>query len=265
MRSIVRAFLLVVLLTPAAASAGSISFNSAEIIWAGLQVTTDPGLALLYESGDSQNRYGNRLALSGVPLIDDKRPDWDSFARYECLSEGLDGSVFGVVENRIGDAPNLHSEADVRLEAGVEAVLAIRATVQRVAFFRAQGNGELHISVPYQLSSTVISDAEDAVTGGTALAYLQIDNARDGLGINDTHVRDMPILSALFRGSGAYAETRDGIATVHLPFFDGDVGAYQIWSQTSASVTRPIPAPEPGTLLYLSVAALGVAVRLVRG
>jgi len=64
--------------------------------------------------------------------------------------------VFGVVENRIGDAPNLYFKSDVQLEAGVETSLGVRATVQRVAFFRAEGNGELHISVPYRLSSTVI-------------------------------------------------------------------------------------------------------------
>jgi hypothetical protein len=60
--------------------------------------------------------------------------------------------VFGVVENGIEDAPNLYSESEVQLEAGVETCLGVRATVHGWRSSGRRGNGELHISVPYQLS-----------------------------------------------------------------------------------------------------------------
>jgi hypothetical protein len=146
----------------------------------------------------------------------------------------------------------------VRLEAGIVAFLGITA-IERCNGWGSSGrtaNGELHISVPYR-SSKVVSDAEDALTGGTALAYLHIDNTRDELGIYDTPVRDMPILSALFpqcvvarrwRMWGDPLRHRDGQPAVLrqgrgcLPAVVADVGH---------------ATPDPGTVLYLAVGGSG--------
>jgi len=227
------------------------SFNihaDATTFWDSLTVTTDPGVSITWLGTSNQTRA---IHFFNSQIVDStSRDDWDDLS-YSNQMGGV---------TTLGNA-NAHSLSTNILWSAYPPGGTDWMNLDRGGNFRFNGSGRVTFSIHYSLAAKRSIDAGSLPypfieTNGVLEADLLLYIPHEITYASDQHFMFIPDV----RGSANDSLSQSGTATVQYDRLE-DGGTY--WIRADAHSTVTIAAPEPSSLLLLSMGLAGiVAIRL---
>lgn len=229
--------------------------GSATILWDSLEITTSPGLTIVFDV------YSTRANIQGSsPYLNKWEDNWsnDNYLMYQAATS--DYNLYGLAEARTQSSSNLYAESSV-LSDSLSGSYNLKSTAQWWVTFHVIGNGNMSVGIQYSLASSLVSDLGDEAYGWS-LAYAQIMNYGSfpiASGQTQSH-RETESIGSNLKNVGSYSNSLAGWLYTDINFIDGDYGAFNIWAQAGYWASSPIQeTPEPATMLLLSLGLMGLA------